>query len=111
MPDTEFRLSNGGRVAAERLSIEDKVVDAHGVVRRLTWSKKLPKAKRLLVDIHRKALTVTASPRTATPGGQAVFTRNIRHGITQILQHNIEDKVVETHGVVQYEPRSFSEKQ
>ena len=48
---------------AGRFSVGDKILDNQGRETRVTWCRKYPKEKRLLVDLHVKArmLPVTGS--------------------------------------------------
>jgi len=70
MTDTKFQTPEGRLVAAADLSIGDNVLDHQGIVRAVSWCRKLPKKKRLLVDLHTKPLTVTGSHRIIVPDGE-----------------------------------------
>lgn len=70
MMDTEFKTPGGFLVAAVNLSIGSRVLDHQGKTRTVTWCRKLPKKKRVLVDLHTKPLTVTSSHRVVVPGGE-----------------------------------------
>lgn len=70
MMDTEFKTPGGYLVAAADLSIGAEVLDNQGNVTTVTWCRKLPKRKRVLVDLHTKPLTVTSTHRVVVPGGE-----------------------------------------
>lgn len=68
--DTEFKTVGGNLVAAALLSIGAKVLDHQGNVSTVTWCRKLPKRKRMLVSLHTQPFTVTSSHRVVVPGGE-----------------------------------------
>lgn len=70
MTDTKFQAPDGHLIAAADLSIGTIVLDHQGGPRAVTWCRKLPNKKRLLVDLHTKPLTVTGSHRIVIPGGE-----------------------------------------
>eukprot|EP00440_Ansanella_granifera_P008729 gb/GFBE01009459.1/.p1 GENE.gb/GFBE01009459.1/~~gb/GFBE01009459.1/.p1 ORF type:complete len:181 (+),score=57.31 gb/GFBE01009459.1/:1-543(+) len=78
MLDTKFKTPLRGLVPAAELSIGDMVLDHTGNVRAVTWCRRLPKKKRLCVDLHSKPLTVTSSHRVVVPGpGGEVLAKDL----------------------------------
>jgi len=77
MLDTEFKTPAGIRIAAADLTIGAEILDHQGTVRTVTWCRKLPKRKRLLVDLHTKPFTVTSSHRVLVPGGGVIEAREL----------------------------------
>ncbi len=76
--DTEFKTPAGNLVAAAALSIGTEVLDHSGNAVAVTWCRKLPKRKRLLVDLHTRPFTVTGSHRIVVPGGGTSQAKALR---------------------------------
>lgn len=87
MLDTKFPTPAGQLVAAADLSIGAHVLDHQHNVRTVMWCRKLPKKKRLLIDLHTDPLTVTSSHRVVVPGG-----------VVQAKELNKHDEVVMGNG-------------
>lgn len=79
MMDTEFKMIGGSLVAAASLAIGDKVLDSKGNTTTVTWCRKLPKRRRLLVDMHAKPLTVTGTHRVVVHDGEVEAIRLKEH--------------------------------
>lgn len=77
MMDTNFRTAGGHLVPAADLSIGASVLDHLGNSTKITWCRKLPKRKRLLVDLHTRPFTVTGTHRVLIPGGQAIEAKEL----------------------------------
>lgn len=68
MMDTIFRTDGGHLVPAADLSIGASVLDHRGNPTEITWCRKNPKKRRLIVELHTKPFTVTDTHRVLTDG-------------------------------------------
>jgi len=84
MMDTKFRMVGGRLVAAADLSIGDEVLDYQGNASAITWCRKLPRRKRLLVNLHSQPLTVTSTHRVVVPAGE-VIAKHLRDNDVVLL--------------------------
>lgn len=78
MTDTEFKTPAGSLVSAADLCIGTEVLDHSGNAIVVTWCRKLPKRKQLLVDLHTNPFTVTGSHRIVLPGGEISLAKALR---------------------------------
>jgi hypothetical protein len=78
MMGTQFKTPAGNLVAAADLSIGAEVLDYDGNAIPVTWCRKLPKKKRLLVDLHTNPFTVTGSHRIVVPGGEIIAAKALK---------------------------------
>jgi len=69
MLDTEFRAPGGELITASSLAVGSRVKAADGTTQNVTWCRRLPRGRRLLVELHTKPLTLTGTHRVMVPGG------------------------------------------
>lgn len=87
MMDTKLKMLGGHLVGASDLSIGAYVLDHKGIMRAVTWCRKLPKKKRLCVDLHTKPLTVTSSHRVVVPGGEVLEAKELKQNDEVLIGH------------------------
>lgn len=69
MLDTEFRAPGGELITASSLAVGSTVKAADGTAQKVTWCRRLPRGRRLLVELYTSALTLTGTHRVMVPGG------------------------------------------